>query len=141
MISQVVDSSVVFKWFRQEHDELHVPVAVAILEKHLQADLDVCVPDLLFYEIGNVLKNKKDLTTESTEQILEDLFNIGFTVYCIDLPFAQMAFRVAADFDVTFYDACFVALAQELDCDFITADKKLYDAVKELLAVHLLSEL
>ena len=44
----VVDSSVVFKWYRQTGDEDYVPQAVSILERHLHGEIEIHVPDLLF---------------------------------------------------------------------------------------------
>ena len=33
--------------------------------------------------------------------------------------------------DITFYDAFYIALAMDLDSAFITADKKLYNKIKD----------
>lgn len=39
----VVDSSFVFKWYRQPDDEDHVPQAVSILERHLHGEIEIHV--------------------------------------------------------------------------------------------------
>lgn len=48
-----------------------------------------------------------------------------------------MAFR----YEITAYDATYVALAEEIDFDYITADKKLYEKIEELEYVHFLRSL
>ena len=40
--------------------------------------------------------------------------------------------------DITFYDAFYIALAMDLDFAFITADKKLYNKIKDFGFVFLL---
>lgn len=48
----VIDACVALKWFIEESD---TPKAVHIQEKLLKRELTVIVPDLLFYEVTNVL--------------------------------------------------------------------------------------
>ena len=138
MNAHVVDSSVVFKWFRQEGDEPYVAAALSVLENYLQGEVELCAPDLLIYEIGNVLKGKLRYIKEDIAGVIEDLFGLGLTYYYIDPALALNAMRTAADYDLTFYDASFVALARMLDVDFITADEKLYRTTKDLPGVHFL---
>lgn len=45
---------------------------------------------------------------------------------------------LAESYNISIYDATFIALAQEFNCDFITADEKLGNKVKNLKFVKLL---
>ena len=50
---------------------------------------------------------------------------------------AEIAYR----YNITFYDASYIALAQELGLQFITADQKLYNKVENLSFIKVLSKL
>ncbi len=132
MTSLVVDSSVVFKWYRQPGDEDYVPQAVSILERHLHGDIEIHVPDLLFYELGNILRLKESLVSKDALTILRETFALALQIHPIDLPLSEEAFRFAREHDITFYDASFVALSHLLQASFITADKKLFANLKSL---------
>ena len=53
----VVDTSVVFKWSRQQGEEEHITQALTLLDDHLAGRLDLHAPDLLLYELGNVVQS------------------------------------------------------------------------------------
>jgi len=132
MTSLVVDSSVVFKWYRQPGDEDYVPQAVSILERHLHGDIEIHVPDLLFYELGNILRLKESLVSKDALTILRETFALALQTHPIDLPLSEEAFRFPREHEITFYDASFVALSHLLQASFVTADKKLFAKVKTL---------
>ncbi len=132
MIPFVVDSSVVFKWYRQPGDEDYVPQAVSILERHLQGDIEIHVPDLLFYELGNILWLKETLVSKDALTILRESFALALQIHPIDFLLSEETFRFAREHEITFYDASFVALSHLLQASFVTADKKLFANLKSL---------
>ena len=128
----VVDSSVVFKWYRQPGDEDYVPQAVSILERHLHGDIEIHVPGLLFYELGNILWLKETLVSKDALTILRKSFALALQIHPIDFLLSEEAFRFAREHEITFYDASFVALSHLLQASFVTADKKLFAKLKNL---------
>ena len=128
----VVDSSVVFKWYRQPGDEDYVPQAVSILERHLHGDIEIHVPDLLFYELGNILWLKETLVSRDALTILRESFALAIQIHPVDLLLSEEAFRFARKHEITFYDASFVAPSHLLQASFVTADKKLFANLKSL---------
>ena len=133
----VVDTSIVFKWYRQPGDEEYVPQAVSILEQHLHGNFEIHVPDLLFYELGNILRFKEPLVSKDALTILRETFSLALQVHSIDPLLAEEAFRFAREHGITFYDASFVALSHLLQASFITADQKLFAKVRTLPAIFL----
>ena len=131
MKALVVDTSVAFKWFRREGDEPAVPAALSILERHLQGEVELHAPDLLVYEFGNILKSKSRQAAENPSLILDDLFRLELTFHCLEPSLAREALKLALSLDVTFYDASFVALAHSLEAGMVTADARLYRAIRE----------
>src|SRR2546426_899825 len=54
-------------------------------------------------------------------------------------PLLKRAARLGRELGLTFYDASFIALAVELNCPYVTADRRLYDRAQTLPRVRHLS--
>jgi predicted nucleic acid-binding protein len=67
--SVLLDSSVVIKWFRK--DEVLRDRAIQLRQAYLDGQLTIYVPDLLVYEIANVLRYKPDLDRAQVQKALE----------------------------------------------------------------------
>lgn len=124
MTSQIIvlDSSVVVKWIRQEEDlsadALQWQTAV------LTGAVQVAAPSLLAFEVANALNYKDDFTASDVQQAMENIYALGFDWYEPNLPLILRAIELARVHKITLYDATFVALAEALGADFITADEK-----------------
>ena len=140
MIPLVVDTSVAFKWARQAMEEEYIEQAIAILERHLQGEVEIHIPSLLYYELGNLLRLKGNLVTVAKEEILGNFFAIDLVVYEMDAHLALDTLSLADRHKITFYDAVFVALAQAIGCEFVTADKGLFKKIKTLSHTRFLGD-
>ena len=74
----VVDTSVLIKWIKTKDEQL-LQEARRLLRQVEAKLLDVHVPALLLYEVGNILLLKTDLDTGSLDQAIEDLEALPFT--------------------------------------------------------------
>ncbi len=131
----VLDSSVVIKWFSQEED---TDRALIIREKFLDGENIIAVPDLQLYEIANALRYNNEIKKEEVNDAVESLIDLGLSIIVPTKEVMEAAIQAAYKFDITLYDAYFVALAKELEFVFITADEKLYEKLKILNYVVLL---
>ena len=134
----VLDASVITKWFFEEED---TDQALKLLEKHKLETIQINVPVLLFFEFGNtvVKKFREDIDTRKEfNRNLTDLFFIQLSFAETTPDLLKLVYSVASRYEITFYDATYVALAKSLKCDFVTADKKLVEATKALKFVKLL---
>lgn len=121
----VVDTSVIIKWFTSQR-EPGFERARQLLLAHRAGRLQLHVPLLAFYETGNaLLRYGGDLPIPTQLRCLTDLYAVGLSVHTITLRQALAAHEAAHAFALSFYDACFIALAQELDLPFVTADERL----------------
>jgi predicted nucleic acid-binding protein len=122
----VVDSSVVVKWFVPE---IHAEAAQNLLRE----DFALSAPDLVRAEVGNVLWKKwrrGELSSEVVEGVLGDLE--GFTLEIeTSEPLLRIAWDVARRFERSCYEGLYVALAVRADSQLVTADRKLYNSLRE----------
>lgn len=136
----VVDTSVLIKWFKTRDEELLDEAHSLLAEVEARA-VEVHVPALLLYEIGSILLLKTHLDSAALETAFENLAALPFKV----APPIQLLLARAADlgrqFDLTFYDASFLALAVELECLCITADRRFFDRARKLRRMRHLAEI
>lgn len=117
-----------------------------LLNKWTSEGKEVTAPALFTYEVTNILCRRfvrKLLTYEEAMSGLTDLLSIGvslkFSEYKdISVEAMDLAYRFGLP---AAYDAHYLALAQREDCDYWTADTRLWNAVKgKLNWVHWLGE-
>ena len=86
---------------------------------------EVSIPDLADVETATVLRKRwigRNLTDDQFAAAIDDLAGLPFRRYP-SLPLLRRAFELRAA--LTVYDAIYVALAEELDCNLITLDARL----------------
>jgi predicted nucleic acid-binding protein len=128
----VVDSSVALKWFL---DEEGTETALALLWRE-----DFAAPDLLIYELINGLVYKRSLTISDIKDSLNKLMKLDIEFLVLTGETIARTAEIARHFNLSAYDASFVALAEKLNINFITADSKLVQRVKGLSFVRHLSD-
>ncbi len=95
-------------------------------------------PDLVDVETVSVLRRRwltGTVDDRRFEQAITDLADLPLVRFPA-LPLMRRAFELRAD--VTAYDACYVALAEVLDCPLVTADGHLARAPGVRCPVYLL---
>ena len=133
MTQHVVDASVVIKWFLSE---VHAEAA-----RRLQADdYDLLAPDLLWPECGNILWKKvrrEEITTAEARLIWGGLEQQSIAIFPSSL-IIEPALEVAFETNRTVYDSCYLALAMLTGGQLVTADQRLFNALKDgTYAAHL----
>jgi predicted nucleic acid-binding protein len=94
----------------------------------LMAASAISAPDLADVETVSVLRRRwldSDLSVERFRRAVDDLLALPITRFPVS-PLMPRAFELRAN--VTAYDACYVALAEALECPLITADRRLANA-------------
>ena len=123
----VVDANVVIKWHVAE---VHTDAALRLLRDDAP-ELDV--PDLVFPEVGNILWKKVrrgDLTEEEARRIARLVAAAPLTVHP-SASLLEAALEIAMRTGRTVYDSQYVALSVQIGCRLVTADEKLYNALKD----------
>ena len=131
----VLDASIVIKWLKEETDS---EKARFFEFQHVSGEDVIAVPDLLYYEVANVLRHKSGLSEESGLAVMDILAGMELQVFNFSLTELKEVYSFAHKHDITVYDALYVYLAQQLHCAFVTADRKLYQHIKQYGWVSLL---
>ena len=128
MDNLVVDSSVAVKWFVIEP---YSTEARRILDAYQNGLLSFLAPDLINAEFGNIIWKKHNfqgLAVSDAEDVLDKYRQLQFTF----TPTAELledAYKIAVAHRRTVYDALYLALSVRENCQFVTADEKLVNAV------------
>jgi predicted nucleic acid-binding protein len=135
----VVDTSVLIKWFKTRDEELLDEARNLLAEIEAQG-VQVHVPALLLYEVGNILLVKTRLGLAALDETIERLEELPLVVAPPATPLLKRAVRLGREFSLTFYDASFLALAVELGCPCVTADRGFFERARRLPQLRHLSQ-
>lgn len=131
----VLDASVILKWF---FDEELSEKALQYRRQHLDGKALLVAPSLLIFEFVNALCTKPDVKLEAVLAAIDVLFLTGIRQHLPTEQLVKVGARLSKEHKISAYDAAYIALAQNLGCQFITADRNLYQKVKSLKFVKLL---
>jgi predicted nucleic acid-binding protein len=132
----VLDASVILKWLFD--DEVGGDRAARLKDAHVSGHEIVSVPDLLFYEIGNVLATRTRLPDAAITEAFTLLWEFSLERFDLGLDEFQESLVLSRKYKITLYDAAYVELSRRLKCTFMTADRKLYEKIKSIKTVELL---
>ena len=132
----VLDASVIIKWILD--DESQSGSALIYRDQHFAGINRIAVPELLFYEIANVLATKTSLSQEEALEEFALIDESELEGYSLGAKEFSEAIALSKRFKISIYDSSYIILAAGLKCDFITADKQLVTKVKSLNYVKFL---
>jgi predicted nucleic acid-binding protein len=116
----VVDASVVLKWLLAEPSE----EAEQLLETHLNGSDQLVAPELLYYEIGNVLVTKTRLSAQETSDLFGYFLDLQIEAYSLGADEYRTTIDLARRYKLSVYDAAYLGLAMALDIRLVTADRR-----------------
>lgn len=139
MIQEIVlDTSVLIKWFRQS--EVLADRALALRAAYLAGQIRIWLPTLATYELANVLRYKRDLTTQQVQDAVQSLFDMEMEWIMPSDDRIRRTVEIARTYNITVYDATFIATAEALSAICITADQRLARGVASLSFVQFLGD-
>ena len=134
----ILDASVVVKWFSEEE---YTEKALAIRERIRMGEERVIVPDLLLYELANALKYNPSFDANDVSDALTSIFDMDLEIVTPTPEIINLAVALAFEYNITVYDAFYIALAKDLELTFITADRRLCERVRGLDYVEYIGEM
>ena len=125
---KVVDASVVLQWLVEEPSGRWL----TLLEQHREGSEPLAAPELIHYEIANVLIRKLTLPLDDALDAWERLLALDIETYTFAAEQYGDSLRLAHEEKLTAYDASYLALARALKAKLVTADRKLAAAAARL---------
>lgn len=132
----VIDANIAVKWAIVEADS---DIAEALLREWGRQSKLMFVPALFVYEITNILLKKvrqSKITIAEAQKAASFILDAGIEIYWpIDPEVSIYALELAHTYNLpATYDAHYLAFAAHENCEFWTADERLYNAVKDQLS-------
>jgi predicted nucleic acid-binding protein len=124
----VPDASVILKWVLPTEQENDSEVALELRDRAIEKKIQIIVPGLWLYEVGNTLCR---LIPKRSHEILQNLIAFGLKEAPMTLPWLKKIHELTQKHAVTFYDAAYHALAIIEKGTFVTADLKYLAKTKE----------
>ena len=140
MKSLVIDASVVLKWYLT--DEEHGDRALELLEGHASDRLSLIAPALLEFEVANglaIAKRRGRVADDAAIKAMDGFTNLGIGLYPLSPHFPKVL-AYCDRYNLSAYDAAYVALADDLKVQLVTADKRLFNSTQKLKFVKWIGE-
>jgi predicted nucleic acid-binding protein len=131
----VLDASVILKWVLDAETEPGHAAANSLLERWQQGELSLLVPSLWLFEAGNILILKRP---GDADEALTALWDLGLEEVPFSRGLIQRTIALAQRHGVTFYDASYLAVAEQNGAVLVTADGKFFRRLPAGLPVELL---
>ncbi|HUW21549.1 MAG TPA: type II toxin-antitoxin system VapC family toxin [Candidatus Bathyarchaeia archaeon] len=127
MIKIVLDTSVIVKWFSQEKE---ADKAEELLCDLREEKVQILLPELVKYELANALLKGKKLNSSQAQKALAIFYRLPVLYISESESLAFSSYKMAQDLNITYYDACFLALARAEKAVLVTANPKHQAGVK-----------
>ncbi|MCY3655233.1 MAG: type II toxin-antitoxin system VapC family toxin [Chloroflexota bacterium] len=124
----VVDASVAVKWLVEEVDSEE---AIKLGQGWAEAGVALAAPHLLPFEVANALHRRvlsEELSIDRVGVLVDFLLDMGIELFGVSALHLR-ALTLASELNQqAAYDSHYLVLAEELDCEFWTADARFYRA-------------
>jgi len=128
-VNIVIDAGVILKGYFA--DEAGHEYAQLIIKEYAEGLVELHAPHLIMYELVNALVvagNRKRLGNEQINEIIAEIKEIEINL--ITIEDIQRLFDISLKYGRSAYDAAYILLAESLNMKMVTADARLYNAVK-----------
>lgn len=130
MKGYVLDTSVIIKWFSSA-GEPDLASALRLRDAIIAGNCAVALPDLLFPELASALRYNPNFTGDDVKDAVHSVLDMDFAVFPPGASLMDRAVEIAFDSDVTVYDATFLALAEMEGMQFVTADYRFVERLRD----------
>lgn len=117
----VLDASVLVKWYSEEKDS---DIAHELLFLLRDKKIEVFLPELAKYELGNALIKGKQLSYALVKEAVESFYALPLNFIKETKESAEESYRLAQQLKITYYDACYLAISKQLRATLITENPK-----------------
>ena len=129
----VLDASVILKWFLA--DEEYGQSALGLLDKYVSFKLGIVAPSLLEYEVLNgfaIASKRGRIEQGKVMMAIEGFLGLEIEQKNISYGYPNIM-HFSESFNLSVYDASYLAVADEEGIELVTADKNLFNKTKTKL--------
>jgi predicted nucleic acid-binding protein len=119
----VPDASVILKWAFHSPEEQYLDKALDILNLCREGKVEIILPRLWAFEVGNVLALKNP---QYAQEIMEILIGYRFPEHETTMELCRETFKLIRQYRITFYDAVYHGVALLKKGMMITMDRAYY---------------
>ena len=133
----VVDASVAVKWHLLDED--YVAESARLLTEFARGETELIAPAHINYEVASSVTvattgRSPRLSLEQGRDAINEFLALGIRTVP-DPELVMSAYELAHRHGCAFYDALYLALAEQLQLDLVVADHRLYQRVGQLPGV------
>ena len=133
----VVDSSVIVKWLNQQNENHLQQAEKLFLDAINYKKIEFIAPELVKYEIGNVLTVAKKLESKQVRQALSFFYSFPIEFFSDNQILSIQTHKIVFHTHTTYYDASFMALAKQEKAVLITDNLKHQKPIKGVKVIAL----
>lgn len=135
MKSVVIDTSVIIKLLN-DRQENYIKQANRMLLDTQKGKISLLAPELSRYEIGNAILKKK-LEMPFAQDALRIAYNLPVKFVKETYELACQTYEISIESNITYYDACFIALAKQENAILVTDNVKHQGKTSEVKVIPL----
>lgn len=125
----ILDASVAVKWFAATA-ETDRDRALSLRQRYVTGATRLEVPGSFALEVLNALRFSHRFGERDLVTAVESLEALALSVYPIDYDLLRSTVAIASAYQLTLYDAVYVALAERRGMPLLTADEALIQKMK-----------
>jgi predicted nucleic acid-binding protein len=123
----VVDASVILNWLLREDAN---PMTDALRELHESGMETLVAPELISYEVANVLSRKLKLGPAAAADMYSDYEALEIVTYSLDSSAFHRVLALCAGCGISAYDASYASLSEALNAPLATLDRRLEEGLR-----------
>lgn len=127
----IIDASVVLKWYLL--DEEYGQKALELLDGYVSEQLNIHAPSLLEYEVSNglmIAMRRGRVKDKYLLNALDGFMKLGIDFQPLSSIYSTML-GCCKTYNISVYDASYLALAGDKAIPLVTADKRLFNLVRK----------
>ena len=131
----VVDASVVVKWYLIEEWREE---SILLRDDYIEGKVELIAPSIMPFEVLNTIRySRREIPVKILEDIAESLSLYDIKLYNLVGEYAKSVSRISLEYNITIFDASYVALAIHERGLLYTADNKLINMLDGELLKHI----
>ena len=138
MNKYIVDASIILKWVLEKEKEPDHERANDLLQAWVSGEIEIAAPSLWTYEVANILGR---VLPDEADEKMKLLLNLQIDEVGCSGQMIRQCLAWMKEYQVTFYDAAYLAAAYVINAVYLTGDEKFYEKMKHDDRIRLLKDL